>query len=47
MKTVLKGLKDILLDSEGNVISFELQGEEYIEIISKLKEESINKLLVY
>lgn len=45
MKTVLKGLKDILLDSEGNVISFELQGEEYIEIISKLKEESINKLL--
>lgn len=45
MKTVLKGLKDILLDSEGNVISFELQGEEYIEIISKLKEGSINKLL--
>lgn len=45
MKTVLKGLKEILLDSDGNLISLELTDEDYIEIISKLEQESIDKLL--
>lgn len=45
MSSVLTGLKEIIVDKDGNVIGFDLQTEEYIEILSNLKEENIDKLL--